>query len=59
MSHIPGRVPYLSHAQLATLEAQVGANTLVNQTTTELQAAFQLGVQHVLRELRKGFVEPK
>ena len=29
---------------------------VVNQTTTELQAGYQLGVQAVLRELRIGYV---
>lgn len=37
------------------LEQQV-ARPVVTNTTTEVQAAFALGVQHVLEVLRNGFV---
>lgn len=37
------------------LEKQV-ARPVVTNTTTEIQAAYALGVQHVLEVLRNGFV---
>ncbi|WCA46226.1 hypothetical protein [Caulobacter phage DCM] len=38
------------------LERQVSPNVLVSNTTTDIEAGFKLGVQHVLSLLRKGFV---
>lgn len=40
------------------LERAVGgpANPVVTNTTSELQAGSQLGIQHVLKVLRDGFV---
>lgn len=49
------RVGVLSPGAYADVEKKAGGNTHVNTTTTELQAAYQLGVQHVLRILREGF----
>lgn len=46
----------LTQAQYAALEKQVHAVTVVNQTTTELQAGYQLGMQHALKALREGWV---
>lgn len=38
------------------LEKEANAHTLVGSTTTDLQAAYLLGMQHVLGILRNGFV---
>jgi hypothetical protein len=32
------------------------SRSMVSATTTELEAGFKLGVEHVLQHLRKGFV---
>lgn len=37
------------------LEKKVMASPIVTKETTELQAGFQLGVQHVLKVLRDGY----
>lgn len=34
------------------------ANTVVTSQTSELEAGYKLGVQHVLKEIRNGFVVP-
>jgi len=38
------------------LVRDLNAHTLVTNTTTELQAGFQLGVQHALNAIRSGLV---
>ncbi len=48
------RVAVLTQEQLGQLASQLPA-PIVTAQTTELQAGFQLGVQHVLSILRKGF----
>lgn len=40
------------------LERQV-SNTGVVSTTSEIEAGFKLGVQHVLQKLRAGYVIPR
>lgn len=45
----------LNAEQLTKIEAQVRSSTLVTPQTTELQAGWQLGVQHVLNVLRTGW----
>lgn len=42
--------------QYNELRKSVGGTPYVGPTTTELQAGFQLGVEHVLTKLREGFV---
>ena len=37
------------------LEKKVMGTPIVTKETTELQAGFQLGVQHVLKVLRDGY----
>lgn len=46
----------LSEAVYADLEKQVNSNLHVGADTTAMQAAWNLGAQHVLRKLREGFV---
>jgi hypothetical protein len=46
----------LSAAAAEDLEKAVSFVPHVNEQTTDLQAGFMLGVAHVLRVLRKGFV---
>lgn len=46
----------LTQAQYAAFEKKAQAITIVNSTTTELQAGYQLGVQHALKILREGWV---
>jgi hypothetical protein len=48
----------LTQAQYDELEKQARAVTVVNQTTTDLQAGYQLGMQHVLKVVRDGWVTP-
>ncbi len=38
------------------LVRDVGGNTIVTHQTTELQAGFMLGVQHVLNHIKAGLV---
>lgn len=45
----------LSYEQFSALEKKVGRIGVGNQTT-QLEVAFQLGVQSVLKELRDGYV---
>lgn len=45
----------LTQAVYEDLERKV-APPLVQRDTTELQAGFQLGIQHVLKILREGYV---
>lgn len=45
----------LTQEVYADLERTVGG-ILVNRETTELMAGQQLGIQHVLRLLREGYV---
>lgn len=49
------KVGVLTAGAYADVEKRAGGNTNLNNTTTDLQAAYQLGVQHVLRILREGF----
>lgn len=44
----------LTKGQYEILEARYQFN--INDKTTDLQAAFGMGVNHVLREIRNGFV---
>lgn len=46
----------LTQAQYEAFEKKVHAVTIVNQTTTELQAGYQLGMQQALKVLREGWV---
>lgn len=48
-------VVVLSAEQYKRLEAQV-LPPFVSNATSELQAGFMLGIQHVLKLLREGFV---
>lgn len=48
-------VVVLSQEQYKRLEGQVIAPT-ANSNTTDIQAGFMLGVQHVLKLLREGYV---
>ena len=45
----------LTDAQYEAFEKKAHAVTIVNSTTTELQAGYQLGVQHALKVLREGW----
>lgn len=55
-NHFPTIAP-MQREQYLELEKKVaGNNAMVSQTTTDVQAGFQLGVQHVLQILRNGFV---
>lgn len=51
------RVATLTKPQYDDFEKKVHAVTIVNSTTTELQAGYQLGVQHALKVLREGWVQ--
>lgn len=45
----------LSSDQLSEFIKQCGGTTFVNADQTQLQVAWQLGVQHAVNILRKGF----
>lgn len=51
------RVATLTKPQYDDFEKKVHAVTIVNSTTTDLQAGYQLGVQHALKVLRDGWVQ--
>lgn len=51
------RVATLTKPQYEDFEKKVHAVTIVNSTTTDLQAGYQLGVQHALKVLRDGWVQ--
>jgi len=54
--NVAGIAP-LQWDQYRAIERKVAGNdALVSSTTTDVQAGFQLGVQHVLAVLRNGFV---
>lgn len=38
------------------LESNIKSNSLVTSSTSDIEAGFKLGVQHVLQHLRKGYV---
>jgi hypothetical protein len=46
----------LEPAVFADLRKKVGANCIVTQLTTDHQAGFQLGINHVLNVLQEGYV---
>ncbi len=48
----------LEFSEYEKLEKLLNANTLVSNTTSEIEAGFKLGVQHVLKQLRVGYVVP-
>lgn len=48
-------VQRLEHDTYIQLEKLVG-NVLVTSTTSDTEAGFKLGVQHVLQKLRDGYV---
>lgn len=50
------RVLFLNNAQYKNLEKTALANTYVGHDTTQLEVAYQLGIQHVLRLIREGLV---
>lgn len=57
MDKIVSGIAPLQWEQYIAIEKKVaGNNALVSQTTTDVQAGFQLGVQHVLAVLRNGYV---
>lgn len=45
----------LDPAVLLDLKRKVGATCIVTSQTTEHQAGYQLGVQHVLNVLQEGY----
>lgn len=45
----------LEQAVLNDLRKKVNASALVTSTTTDLQAGFQLGINHVLNVLQEGY----
>lgn len=52
----PTELYRLEQSQYLELERAVGQAPFVQTSTTELQAGFMLGVQHVLTKLRSGYV---
>ncbi len=48
----------LEFSEYEKLEKLLNANTLVSNTTSDIEAGFKLGVQHVLKQLRTGYVVP-
>ncbi len=48
-------VQRLEHDTYIQLEKLVG-NVLVTSTTSDIEAGFKLGAQHVLQKLRDGYV---
>jgi len=55
MSDVITKVVILNKDQYRALERSLPPPVVVG-TTTELQAGFALGVQHVLKALREGYV---
>lgn len=47
---------YIDAATYKSIERMAAANTVVNSSTTPTQAAYLLGVEHVLRVIRTNFL---
>ena len=45
----------LEHSVMQDLRRKVNASALVTSQTTDLQAGFQLGINHVLNVLQEGY----
>jgi hypothetical protein len=56
MDHsIPTNVYRLDRDSLTALRRSVNPSTFVTGQTTDIQAGYMLGVQHVLNALQEGF----